>query len=85
MLIATPVPAGNPLLPTVIATSRSTSAARAVPQAARAVLVPQAGPPATPTPPLIDQALDTLPPLARLESVLDDLAAGFLRRGHRRR
>jgi hypothetical protein len=84
MLTATAVPAGNPLLPTVTATSRSTSAARAVPQAARAGPVPQAGPSAMPTAPLIDLAIDALPPLGWLDSTLDDLAAGLLRPAPRR-
>jgi hypothetical protein len=85
MLTATSVPAGNPPLPTVRATSRSTGAARAVPQAARAVLVPQAGPSAMPTAPLIDLAIDAQPPLGWLDSTLDDLAAGLLRHARRRR
>jgi hypothetical protein len=42
---------------------------------------------ATPTAPLIDQALEALPPLARFEYALDidDLAAGLLRPARRRR
>ena len=80
-LTATSVPPGNPLLPT----SGSTSAAQTVPQAAPAVPVPPiAGPSAMLTSPLIDLALDALPPLARPESALDDLAAGLLRPARRR-
>ena len=84
MVTATSVPAGNPLLPTVRATSGSTSAARAVPQAARAGPVPQAGPSAIPTSPPIDLTIDALPPLGWLDSALDDLAAGLLRPARRR-
>lgn len=82
---ATSVPAGTRLLPTVMSTSGWTSAARTVPQAARAVPVPLAGLSAMPITPLIDTALDALPPLARFESALDDLAAGLLRPARRRR
>jgi hypothetical protein len=46
-----------------------------------------AGVPATPTAPLVDRALEALPPLARFEYALDidDLAAGLLRPARRRR
>jgi hypothetical protein len=47
----------------------------------------RAGIPMAPTAPLIDRALDALPPLARFAYALDidDLAAGFLRPARRRR
>jgi hypothetical protein len=69
-------------IPTAAATFESTSAALTVPQAARAIPVPLAGPSAMPTSPLIDLALEALPPLAPLEY---DLAAGLLRPARRRR
>jgi hypothetical protein len=37
-----------------------------------------------PTAPLIDLAIDALPPLGWLDSALDDLAAGLLRPARRR-
>jgi hypothetical protein len=83
---ATPdAPAGSPLWAPVMATSGSTGAGLAVPQSARAIPVPPAGPSARPTSPLIDLALGALPPLAWPDSALDDLAGGLLRPARRRR
>ena len=75
---ATSVPSGTP----VMATSGSTNAARTVPLAAFPIPVRLAGPSARPTAPLIDLALEALPPLGWLES---DLATGLLRPARRRR
>jgi hypothetical protein len=68
-----------------MAGSGSTGAGRAWPPAAVTIPNPLAGLFALSPSPPIDLALDTLSPLARLASGLDELAVGLLRPARRRR